>query len=173
MSLNEKNILTSFLICLTLLLTLPVAFPSLKINFFIPFLIIVFYQKSLISSLWFAFGAGLILDLLSSHTHLGIFGADYLITTLLLYQRKRNFFSDSLSTLPIMTYLFAVTSTLVYLILIMLFENAAQLNFKWFYTDLIVMPVLDAVYACVIFIVPLFFRSKRPRQAQNHYQARL
>lgn len=160
MNVEQKNIPLALFITLVTVLCVPVLFPSMRIMFFAPFLVILYYQKSFLTCLWSAFLAGLLLDLLSAHTHLGLYAGNYMLTTWVLYNQRRNFFADNLSTLPLMTFQFAVASTLIEWGSLLAFERKLEFSLSWVMTDLFLMPMLDAVYCFVVFVIPALIFSR-------------
>lgn len=168
-NLDYKRLDLTFGICLLLALGLPVLFPLARLTFFAPFLIIACYKTSLKKCLWLALLCGIAIDLLSSYTRFGLYSVDYCLTMAFLYPQRRNFFADSLSTLPIMTFFFASFSTLIMGILIYSVENKNVLSWGWVFTDLIVMPAFDAIYAFTLFILPALFFGKRQRRGKDYF----
>lgn len=128
--------------------------PNLRLTFFAPFLILMIYRKSIVPSLWIAFLCGLFLDLLATGMRLGLFALNYTLTILLLFQFKRYFFADRLSTLPLMTYFFAMTSTTLQALLQAIFERGNLLSWHWIITDLIALPLCDALFCFCFFALP-------------------
>lgn len=161
-----------FLYAFTLAITLPYFFPSLTLIYFAPFLIICFYRYRKTTCLWLALLAGVSIDLFAAHTRLGFFAMVYLITTFSLYTQQRNFFEDRLSTLPIMTFLFALLSTLLQLPLLYVFEQSIDLSLEWIKNDLILNPMGDAFYALVAFTFPkmLLYKPKPRRPSMVHFK---
>lgn len=170
LNLNQKNVLGAFLFSLFLTLCFPVLFPTYHLIFFSPFLIILFYQSSYLACLWSALLCGIIIDLLSSDMRLGLYGIIFCLTTALLYNQKRNFFADSLSTLPIMTYLFSLIFTIIQALSLYILEKESILSWKWILTDLVFMPGLDALYAFIVFILPAIFFGKMPRRGKDYFR---
>jgi rod shape-determining protein MreD len=169
LSLTNKRLDLTFVFCLFLTLAIPSLFSQIRIFFFLPFLIIACYQKNLPSVLWFGFICGLILDLLSSSVRLGIHSLTFCITLMILYPQKRNFFADSISTLPIMTLLFSIISSLVMVILLYSLEINYMLSWHWLLTDLIIMPVADTVYAFCFFTLPALIFGKPIRRGKDYF----
>lgn len=134
--------------------------PSFRLNFFAPFLIIVFYQSSFLSSLYLALLAGLIIDIFASPLRFGVYALNYTITSAFLYGQRKNYFSDSLMTLPIMTFLFAVVSTVLQVCLLLIFSKIPNISIAWFFSDLLLMPALDAFFAFCWFILGSMFFGK-------------
>lgn len=168
-TLDNKRLDLTFAFCLLLTLVTPSLFPCIRLSFFVPFLIITCYKKRLPSCLWIAFACGLILDLLSSQTRLGIHALNFCFTLILLYPQKRNFFADSLTTLPIMTFLFAAISSFLMAILLYSLEMKNVLSWQWAMTDLIFMPAADAAFAFCCFILPALLFGKRRRRGKDYF----
>ena len=145
---------------------LPNFFPSLKLFFFVPFLIIVFYKKPLVSALWLSLFCGLFVDLVGDQQYLGLYSLNYCLCTLLLYPQKRHFFRDKVTTIPLMTFFFSVVSTLIQVFLVYSFEIGIPLSWKWVGTDLLAMPALDALYGYFFFTLPNVFL---PQAAKREY----
>ena len=157
-----------------LFMVLPSFSKFLTLFFFVPFIIVTMYKKTLPSTLISAFLIGLMLDLLSSSPRLGIYSLDFCVTSMIIYPLQRNFFSDNLSTLPLMTWFFSLISTLILSFLIYFFDSLNIFSPDWFYTDMMVMPVIDALYALFIFVLPsLFFEKKRLKGEDYFLNGRL
>lgn len=151
------------------MLSMPAIMPHLRLVFFAPFLIIACYQKSLPKCLWLAFLCGMVLDLLSSYTRLGLYAFDFCLTVAVLYPQRRNFFADSVTTLPIMTFLFALISTLVMALLLYSVESRNVFSWPWLFTDLICMPAMDALYAFCFFILPVLVIGRPRRRTKDYF----
>lgn len=169
LNLSHKNLLLNFFFCLLLTITIPSISPSLRLIFFAPFLIIVCYQKTLPGALWIALGCGLVLDLLSAYNRLGLNAIDYCLTLALLYPQRRNFFADSLSTLPIMTFLFSSVSTLIMAIMLYVVEMKSIISWAWVFSDLLLLPAADALFSYVFFIVPAYIFGKPQRRGKDYF----
>ena len=160
LSLDRKRLKLNFFFCLLCLFTIPVLFPKLRLVVCAPFLIIVIYNKQLTSSLWIAFGCGLLLDLLSSESRLGIHALAYCLAIALIFPLRRNFFADSVSTLPIMTFCFSFLSTFLIALLLYNIEAHNVFSWAWVMTDLIYGSLSDSTYAFCCFVLPsLLFRK--------------
>ncbi len=169
MNLERKHIGAALIITLIPIVCFPVLFPSLRLIFFAPFLIILYYNKSYTTCLWAALACGLVMDILSSTMRLGLYGIDYCLTTWLLYSQRRHFFADNLSTLPIMTFFFSVLSTLIQLFLTNIFEQGISISWNWAATDLIYMPAIDAFYAFIVFILPSVLFGRRQLRGKDYF----
>lgn len=156
-----------FVIVLTLFL--PALIPNIHLLFFAPALIILYYKKPLVFCLWVSLFCGLLLDLLAGQHRLGLHAINYCLVTGLLYQQKRNFFEDSLTTLPIMTFFFAVLSTTIQVVLLYIFETGIAVSWEWVGIDLLIMPLFDAFYAFFFFTLPMAVLYKKVRRSGDEY----
>ena len=140
----------AFLIALASLLF----FPSTHLVFLAPFLIISLYKYPLISALWRALGCGLLFDLLSSTPLFGQTALIYSLATLFLFPQRLNFFEDKLSTLPLMTGLFSLLTTLLNGFLLFFIGRPLNLHWPMVITDFIGMSMIDGVYGLLLFTLP-------------------
>ncbi len=122
-------------------------FPHCRLFYFAPYLILTFYKQTRFAVLWRALGCGLVIDLFSSTPYFGLTALNYTLVCWILYSQRHNFFEDKPFTLPVMTFLFSVLSTLTATILFLFFAHPVPLSLKWLFTDLFWMPLLDAGYA--------------------------
>jgi hypothetical protein len=159
----------AFLFAAVPALVLPVFLPSLRLLFFAPFLVLIYYKRPLSHCLWIAFGCGLFMDLLAPFPRLGILALNYCLTSLIVYRSKAHFFEDGLTSLPVMTFLFAEVSTLIQIILLKVFATAPTLSLYWVGTDLIVMPLADALYAWIWFAFPAHLLRRRPSRTSAFF----
>jgi rod shape-determining protein MreD len=171
-NLDHKRL--DFLFVWSLLLTLifPVLFPAARLHFFAPFLIVACYQRTLSYCLWLAFMCGVLLDLLSSYVHFGLHAFDFCLALAIVYTQRRNFFADSLTTLPLMTFFFSVVSTLIMALLLNNIEMQHIFSQKWLFTDLFIMPVIDSLYAFVCFVLPSLLFGKQRRKGKDYFLSR-
>lgn len=161
MNLSRKNLLFTFFITLGLQLIAPSLFPQLKLKFFVPFLILAYYQRDLLGSLRYSFFCGLLIDLLSGPTKFGLYALTYTLTTALLYSQRLNLFADNAMTLPIMTFLFSLVSTVLEVCLLYIFGKPTPLSFHWFFSELLIMPLADTLYSFLVFILPFYLFGRR------------
>lgn len=168
-ALDDKKLIFTFAICFALLILCWALFPQIRLTFFAPCLVVACYQSSLRKGVWIAFSCGLLLDLLSADTHFGLNALDYSITMPLLYSQRRNFFADSVSTLPIMTFFFSAISSLIMAILLYSIEMRSIFSWSWIFTDVICMSALDAVYAFACFVLPAFIFAKPLRRGKDYF----
>lgn len=140
-----------FLFSLLMMLTLPIFLPQLHLLAFSPFLAFVCHHKPYFSSLCIAAGCGLLVDLFSSESRLGIYALSLCATTALLYPQKHHFFQDKPMALALFTALISATTTLVLMGVIAMFSRQVAISWLWLLVDLIIMPLADALYAYFIF----------------------
>lgn len=165
-----KNLLTLFFVGLFFTLATPVFFPSLKLFYFIPFLIRSIYIKPLKSSLWYAFFIGCILDLFSADARFGFFSCNYVTTTYFLYRIKKHFFEDSFTTLPVMTFFFSsISSFLLWGILLILEKHFLPLYPTFLLSDFFFMPLGDAFFAALVFTLPDIIFGKPERKGSDYF----
>ena len=131
----------------------PILFPALRLFFFAPFIVSIIQKRELSFCLWTAFSCGFLLDTLASGTRLGLISLDFTLSTLLIYQLKRYFFCDHLNTFPLLTFAFASTATCLQAFLEAFFHHVNTFNLNWIFSDLILMPALDALFAFLLLIV--------------------
>lgn len=147
-------IIPFFLACIALCFS-PIFFPSLNLLFFAPFFALLFMRKNFLSCLWTATLCGLLVDLLNSKFHFGFCALNFCLTTVLIYSQKRNFFEDRLFSLSCFTALISAVSSLIQLIFLALFEKNFPFKPALFFTDLLLMPALDALYGFLWFTCPM------------------
>lgn len=137
--------------------------PHVHLLVFSPFLGLLYNRCQFVGALWIASLCGLVIDLLSSEFRFGIHALNYGLTTLLLYKQKRHFVEDKPLALSLFTILISLVSTLWQLLLISIFDRALPLSGKLLFTDLVLMPLADALYAFLWFSCPmlLFLHIKK------------
>lgn len=161
MDLKKKNLLIPLLIILLILLVFPIKFPTWKISFFAPMIIIAIYRCKTQLALWIACLSGLFLDVLSGNNHLGLYAFSYTVTAFLLLPLRKYFFSDRILTLPMMTFLFSFLSALFLFILIYFFEHTVVISLNSAILDFLYMPFLDAAYSLIFIIFNLLYQKSK------------
>ncbi len=136
-----------FLIALFFTLFGTVFFPKIHIIPFAPFLAILFNRCTFPKSLWIACACGLVIDLLCSQAHFGLFALNYCLLTIALYKQRRNFFEDKTISLCLFTALISSFSTLIQLFLSASFDQGLPLSWQFIATSILLMPCVDALYA--------------------------
>lgn len=161
-----------FFYSLGLACTLPALFPSLRLFWFAPLIVLSFYQRPRVACLWLACVCGFVIDLFSSYTRFGLHALNYCLTATLLYPAKSHFFEDSPTTLPGLTWLFVITSTVFQALLLKALGQPFNFSWEWIKLDLIWMPFYDALYAGIAFALPLLFLpSKVLRKPQSLFSS--
>jgi rod shape-determining protein MreD len=139
-----------FLLALSAAIFGSIFLPSFHMMAFAPFLALAYMRKSLLSSLWLALFSGIFIDLTTSEMRFGMHALCYLLVTFLLYKQKRHFFDDQPIALSIYTALISALASLILLIF-----RRIPFTPSFFFTDLFLMPALDAIYAFFWFTCPL------------------
>ena len=137
---------------------------SLPIFWFAPLLVYFFYKKPLSEALVWTFVAGICLDLIHPALRFGITPLFMLITTLVLYEQKRHFFFDSLTTFPLMTLLYSLIFTLLLALWVQ-----PPLTLSWAISDLVLMPLLDASAAFISITLPLMLLGPIRRKGEDYF----
>lgn len=159
-----------FIVGLLFTLSVPTLFPAFKLFYFIPLLIRSLYLKPLKKCIWIAFFIGLLLDLLSAHLRFGLYTANYVLTTYILYRFKQNFFEDNFTTLPALTYFFSLISTLLQIFLLLLLDrHNIHFTSQFIFIDLIIMPLCDSLFTICIFSIPQLLFTKPPRKGSDYF----
>ena len=110
--------------------------------------IMFMYTTSRSFCLWAAFLSGLFLDCLMLSPRLGLMATSWVVALATLYPWRLYFFKDSRSTLIIMTYLFVFLTSLLEALFALLLDLPTPLfSLRWCVSDLVLMPLLDAMWA--------------------------
>ena len=155
--------LWSLVFCLLLTLFLPCFFSSVHIHFLSAPIVMLFYNATLVQTLWLSLLSGCFCDSLMTSPRIGFLGLSFAITSWLLYDWRLYFFKDSRSTILIMTYCFSFVLTAVQNVIALFFDlPVAVYSFRWFLSDLIFMPLVDAIFAWTLFsLLPFFWQLYR------------
>lgn len=125
---------------------------KLSLLFFSPFLVEVLLYCSLPTSLWLAALTGCLMDLLSS-TPFGLFTLNFTFCSALFY-RFRQLFNDKIHSMTIFTFFLSASISTLYPILLYFLGKRISLHLVWVATDIIFMPLLDALYAVLFVFIP-------------------
>lgn len=172
MNLTKIRLWPYAVISLAQLFLMPIFNTSLRLSFLIPCLVVLFYQRTFIFCLWSSFFSGLLLELLSSESFLGLYVTSYCCAAAIIYPQKKHFFADNLSTLPILTCLTSVCVTFSQVLLIYIFQKEVLLNWSWFATNILFMPFFDSAYAFFLFLMPTILFGKRRRHGKDFFMHR-
>lgn len=129
-------------------------FPHFRVWPFAPFLAILFHRTTFIQALWSSFFCGLAMDLTSSQFSFGLLALSHSITTLFLYGQKRHFFEDKIITFSLYSALISTSLSFILILLSSLSEKQVPITPSLFFSDILIMPFLDAIYAFLWFTLP-------------------
>lgn len=133
--------------------------PSLPLLFFAPYIVAAFYRFSLFSTLLRALGVAFLINIFSSTQIFGLLPLSYSLAVILLSFHGHYFFTDKWSTLPLMTYLFSLYSSLIYFLLFPLFGLSFSLTPRLLLTEILLSPLSDTLLAGIV--VLLMHRGKK------------
>ena len=152
-----KNIPLWFPLSLAILYTLygSALFPELKLITFAPMLAIVYQRKPYLLALWISLFCGLIVDTVSSQYSFGLYGACYLLTTMLCYHQKKHFFEEKPSAISFFSGLISSVFSFVLIVATYIFQKPVAVSFELTVSDCIISPIFDALYALIWFTVPM------------------
>lgn len=134
--------------------------PRLAILAFAPYLsLLTLRNLALPRALWLSAFAGCLVDLFSDHP-MGLHALNYTLCTMFLFRFRKHFSHNDPLHLSLFTGIISLVSTILQLSLLFLFDRRVPFDGKWIFTDIIGMPVIDAVYAFVWFAAPLALFEK-------------
>jgi rod shape-determining protein MreD len=125
--------------------------PNIQLLYFAPFLTLCLYRLPFSNCLWWALICGFVVDLFSSQLQIGTFALIYCLTVAYLHHFKKHFFEDHKTTLPLMTFAFAICSTLLQFGIFYVMGKPFALSWIWMKNDLFWMPLQDALYGVLFF----------------------
>ena len=134
-------------------------FPACHFFAFSPLVVFYLIHTSLIPTLWASVGLGLLMDVVSS-SHMGVNALNFFLTSFLLYRQRKHFIKDNPYNLSLFTSLYSIVWTILYAVLIFLFDRRILFHGKWIITDLFIMPALDGLYAYICFTLPFALIDK-------------
>jgi len=148
-----------FLLSFSLLLKLPLWFPSWHFHAFAPYLMYRLHSDTRYGYLWRLFFCGLLVDLLSSSTYFGQTPLLYVAIGTFLHSQRHLFFIDKWPTLPLLTFLFTSLSTLGNALFDKMLHGSFPFTISWIGTDLFQMPLMEATFAFVFLSLPFQLRE--------------
>ncbi|OGN59197.1 MAG: hypothetical protein A3F40_03080 [Chlamydiae bacterium RIFCSPHIGHO2_12_FULL_27_8] len=133
---------------------------NIKILYFVPLIVSLFYKKNIKFLLFLSLGIGFLQDSFSSITF--VFAFSYIFTTLSLYFLKR-ILKENILNLTIFTYIYSVVFSILNPLFYSVFETPIKITLKWIFSDIFIMPIIDAFYSLVFFYlsVVLFSQIRR------------
>jgi len=127
--------------------------PSWPLLFFAPYIVACSYRFGLMPTLWRTLGVSLLVNFFSSSEGFGLIALSYSLSSLLLFVHIRTFFADNWSTLPLMTYLFSLYSSLFYFLLFPIFGQSFCLTPRVMITEILLSPLSDALLAAIVLLI--------------------
>lgn len=132
-------------------------------NFFAPLIVYSFYRLKRINVLWLALFAGFLSDLAAfSDPYIHIIA--YPLAAFILYPQKQNFFIDSISTYPLLTFIYSSLTTLILWAIL-----AFPISFAFLFKDLIYYPSIDALMAFAFLTLPQIVWGPRNRKGSEYF----
>ncbi len=153
MKTNKTKLAFSFFLAIVAAIWCSAIFPKLNIIAFAPLLVIFYLYTPFFVSIWVAMICGVFIDLISS-TPFGLNSLNYAITTFLVF-RYRRFFNDKPLNISIYTALTSCVISLISIILLALISKGISICLLSIITDIIIMPIVDGIYAFIWFAIPL------------------
>ena len=163
----KKFPILSFFLTLLLFLSLSVLFPKLRLSFFAPFIVACYYHKYYVSCLWISIFCGLCIDFISFQSLFGIYSLNYCFTTYFVYQKKKYFFENNITNIPVLTGIFSLTSSCLQAIFLYILGFHFSLSFAWVFTELICMTVFDSAYAFLFFTLPFILLKMQTKKTKT------
>lgn len=152
---KKNSLFIPFLLALSATLVTPIYFPGIRLVTFAPFLALLFLRDSFYRSLVISITLGLFLDLLSSHFRFGTHALSYAAATAILYFQRIHFFEDRPLSFCLFSSLIASVVTFCQLVLLSIFSKRFHFTLLSFFTDVVVSPLFDGLYAFLWFTCPL------------------
>lgn len=140
------------------------AFSWPHLFFFSPFLAIAMNRTAWLTSLWLALLAGFCTDM-SSSAPFGFHSLSYTLTVALLYSQRHRFLPDHLAAIPVYSFCISSVTTLLQALLMAFFDKPIALSWAWVGTDLVCMPLLDALYGVFGYLPILSLLPRGPKRA--------
>jgi rod shape-determining protein MreD len=155
----KEKIMISIPLSIFYSLSLSAFFPSLRFYSFAPLLIIMMVENiSFVKILWISVLCGLFIDLFSNNTF-GLNAINYAIAVAICY-RYKNLFNEKPINISFFVYLFSIVFLIASYILLFTFEKSFSTKFSHLISDMVMVPVINAMYAFFGFsIIFLFYKS--------------
>lgn len=126
---------------------------SVFINYAIPYFIFSIYRCRLKTSMFLIVSLGIIQDLWSGYSHVGIHYLAYLLTFIFVYPRRNYFIYHTYYTIGIIAAIFSFLSSIIHIFGYGLFEaNFSFIKFA-IIGDLFLHCSTDAIYTSVLFYI--------------------
>jgi len=149
-----------FLLALSGALLSSIFLPNFRLLPFVPLLVHAILKRPLLSCLWIALGSGILVDLLCSSTRFGLYALNFCSLVLIAYRFRTHFFETSPLSFTLFSILLSALSTLLQILLLIAFGSKIPFELRFTLVDLLLMPLLDGLYAFLWFICPLFLYTR-------------
>ena len=147
-------LIIAFLLATTTLFIQSVLFPHFTLLAYAPWIALIVLSRPRPKSLYLACIAGVVLDLVTDDP-IGVHALNYTLIAWFLFRYRRYFNYDQPLHLSLFTLFVSLSSTLLQLFLLFLFDRRVPFAGQWAFGDLLLMPVADALYAFLWFAWPL------------------
>lgn len=154
-------------------LSFQIMLPNLRLVYFAPAFIYLLYSRKEANSLIFCLLIGVISDLFSAYTPFGLYVLVYLLAYHTLRVIKHFFFFEELISLPILSYIFSMITTLYLGIFIQSSSKLSLFSLSWIFSDLFLYPLIDALYAFLFHAIPLHYLVRIHRKIHLSRRVRL
>lgn len=151
-----KSLVIPFGIAFFVLVMMPTIFPWVRFICFAPFLTLCFARLDFPVAIWIAAGCGLICDLSSFSTLLGLTSLNYILSTLVIYRYRKHFLEEKIHVFTLYSILFSFVSTLIHFALFTPFASHIHLHPYTILSDLLVLPLFDGALGLLTLFYPLY-----------------
>ncbi|MBS3904622.1 MAG: hypothetical protein KGZ39_04790 [Simkania sp.] len=131
-----------------------VSIPLFPLQFFFPFMALVALRLSHVKALWISALCGIVLDLLSSGSTFGFHACIFAMTMTFLYPYRRYFFEDKCFPFLFYSTLFSLLNSLCLAMSASFTAHHLQWDFYFITTDLLLLPICDALSGYLLFVLP-------------------
>jgi cell shape-determining protein MreD len=126
-------------------------------------LVFFFYRTTRIQIAFLALFAGFLVDL-TAFDQPFINVITFTITTYFLYPQKQNFFIDSISTYPILTFFFSFATTLLNRLVL-----GYPISLPFLFSDMLYYPLVESFIAFTIFTLPQIVFGPPVRRGKEYF----
>jgi hypothetical protein len=133
---------------------------SFALTFFSPCCVIALYRFSTLKSVFFSFFLGFCIDLLTLTPTSGLYAISLTCASYLLTPLTRYFFSDNITTLPLMTVLFSASATAITGFIQVLSHTPFYHPVLWMQYDLAIYPLIDGAFSFITIQLPFLIQKK-------------
>lgn len=165
---SKYKILFLFIYSLFPLLFWPAIVQTTHLSFFAPFLCILFYKCSIITTLFLSMLCGMMLDLFTGNGVVEVQTLSLITSSAILYRLKTFFFEDGLTTIPILSYFYGVLHHLTLLIFLST-THLPKLSIPQVLEHIFVFPLWNIPFTIFWFGLPIYFLRRRPGRSKETF----